>query len=30
VSSGEQFVAWLDAQWVQMDLAVARQLSITA
>lgn len=30
VSSGEQFVEWLDAQWVHMDQAVARQLASIA
>lgn len=28
IGSGEQFVAWLDKQWVEMDKAVARQIAI--
>lgn len=28
IETGEQFVAWLDKQWVEMDKAVARQIAI--
>lgn len=28
IGTGEQFVAWLDKQWVEMDKAVARQIAI--
>jgi len=30
IPSGEAFVSWLDAKWVEMDLAVQRQLEIKA
>jgi hypothetical protein len=28
IPSGDAFVAWLDAKWVEMDNAVGRQLEI--
>lgn len=28
IGTGEQFVSWLDKQWVEMDKAVARQIAI--
>ncbi|NCX05452.1 MAG: hypothetical protein EBW68_06700, partial [Actinobacteria bacterium] len=30
IPSGEAFVAWLDAKWVEMDNAVRRQLDSDA
>ena len=30
IPSGEAFVSWLDAKWVEMDIAVQRQLEIKA